>query len=81
MLKTQICVTRLQCVKTCALVCAEPEYRDKCKNVKKNIRIIFVRIILSTEHCVGGIPTAVRVGSEHKTSELSTQTQHFGTKN
>ena len=41
----------------------------------KFIRIIFVRIILSIEHCVGGIPTAVRVGSESKASELSTQPQ------
>jgi hypothetical protein len=62
-------------------VCEKHEYRNNCKNVKKFIRIIFVRIILSIEQYVGGIPTTVRVGSERKASELSTQTQHFGTRN
>ena len=43
--------------------------------------MIFVRIILSIEDCVGRIPTAVRVGFESKVSELFTQTQRFGTRN
>jgi hypothetical protein len=32
-------------------------------------RTILVEIIRNIEHCVGGIPIAVRVGSERKASE------------